>query len=128
MTEAEKQQLNEAAAREVMRWDRKVICEVACWEREGSHQEWDDDWNPAESWADCGRLMERMKVDKWHAVLRDESGKPRAYFWHAEYPSAAADGATLPEAICRAALEAVRSMKPPRTQEANAAANQGEER
>lgn len=69
------------------------------------------DWNPLESWADAGRVIERMEGQGWYgfSVRRQDNGY-RAFFRCPGRLSAdmIADGLgpTKLIALCRAALEA----------------------
>ena len=138
MTDTEKQQLNSAAAREVMKW-RGVPGDgfMAWYGGEGEVRftpYWDQssqlNWNPLESWADCGRLLEKMAADGWWYTLDVyPGGGATVRFWNVATQVRSHGSAPTPqEAILRAALEAVRSMKPPQTQDADAAGeNKGEE-
>lgn len=119
-------ELDRVIAERVMRWtlaDRRAMgwsAGPAVWLTGDEENPTEQDWHPSESIEAAMLVVEKMTADGFHwefschnPVKSTCSRCPFADFWH--YTNgvldveAGAEGATLPEAICRAALAAIGS-------------------
>lgn len=99
------EQLAALVAERVMGW--KLSPAKAWWCRPDSDAIAVEDWRPATSWADAGRVLEKMREGGWLWMMEHTDAGRCGYVRAGVGTHARSTADTVPRAICIAALKAV---------------------